>query len=155
MTLRVSIARVQEKNRQTLDSIAAAYFAETLPDGPLYFPAALDRYWVEEGRHPYLIYLGDQPIGFALIWNHHDGTHELAEFTIQQEYRHKGIGTEAAQLIFNTLGGDWTLGVTAGAPGGMTFWEKCLAACDDACEIVVGPPKTAQQVGRYSFRIQR
>ena len=155
MTPRVSITRVEEKNRQTMDNIAAAYFTEILPDGPRYFPAALDRYWIENGRHPYLIHLDDEPIGFALIWNHIDGTHELAEFTILPAYRHKGIGTEAAQLIFNTLGGDWTLGVAAGAPGGMKFWAKCLAACEDACEIVAGPPKTAQQVGRYSFRIQR
>jgi predicted acetyltransferase len=151
----VSITPVPERNRLTLDAMAMAYFSEILPDGPRYYPAALDRYWIEPGRHPYLINLDGLPIGFALVWNHKGGLHELAEFTIQPAHRHKGIGTESAHLVFNALGGDWTLGVAKESPGGMAFWRQCLEACENACDITEGPPKTAQQIGSYAFRIQR
>jgi len=73
MTL--SIAPVPEQDRAVLDDLAKAYFAEIFPDGPNYYPSALNHYWVEKGRHPYVINLDGMPIGFALVWNHPDGTH--------------------------------------------------------------------------------
>jgi len=48
MTL--SIAPVSEQDRAVLDDLAKAYFAEIFPDGPNYYPSALNRYWVEKGR---------------------------------------------------------------------------------------------------------
>jgi predicted acetyltransferase len=155
MRMTITIAAVPEKNRALLDAMAMTYFAELLPDGPRYYPSALDRYWTEQGRHPYLINADRSPIGFALVWNHADGTHELTEFAIQPAYRHKGIGTQAAHLIFNALGGDWTLGVATQSPGGMEFWQKCLTDCENACEITTTRPKTAHQCGSFIFRIQR
>lgn len=151
----ITITPVSEPDRAVLDAMAKAYFAELLPDGPPYYPSALDRYWIERGRHPYLINADGQPIGFALVWNHPDGTHELTEFTILPAHRHQGIGTQAAHLIFNALGGDWTLGVAALSPGGMPFWQQCLTDCENACEITQGPPKTVHQCGSFTFRIER
>ncbi len=153
--MNISITPLPEANRALLDQMAKVYFAELLPDGPSYYPSSLDRYWIERGRHPYLINSNGQPIGFALVWNHPDGTHELTEFMIEPEYRHKGIGTQAAHLVFNALGGDWTLGVATGSPGGMAFWQQCLSDCENTCEISIGPPKTAHQCGSYTFRIER
>lgn len=138
-----------------LEAMAAAYFAEVLPQGPPFVPGTLDSYWNTRGRHPYLIWLGETPIGFALVWTHPDGTHELAEFTIGRQWRHKGYGTNAAHLVFNALGGDWALGVAKASPGGIPFWAQCIAACEGACEIVQGPPKTKTQSGSFTFRIAR
>jgi hypothetical protein len=42
MTL--SIAPVPEQDRAVLDGLAKAYFAEIFPDGPNYYPSALNRY---------------------------------------------------------------------------------------------------------------
>ncbi|WP_341232859.1 GNAT family N-acetyltransferase [uncultured Sulfitobacter sp.] len=153
MTL--SIAPVSEQDRAVLDDLAKAYFAEIFPDGPNYYPSALNRYWIEKGRHPYVINLDGAPIGFALVWNHPDGTHELAEFTIHPDHRRQGVGTQAAYLVFNALGGDWTLGVVENSPGSMAFWEQCLAECENACEITTGPPKTPHQCGSFNFRVER
>jgi predicted acetyltransferase len=155
MTGRITISRVAEAHRAVLDDMAKTYFAEVLPEGPPYFPMALDRYWIEPGRHPYLIEEDGVPIGFALVWNHRDGTHELAEFTIQPAFRHRGVGTEAAELVFNSLGGDWVLGVSAQAPGGMPFWRQCLSACENVCDITEAPPRTATQAGIFNFRVER
>ncbi len=153
--MKITISPVPESGRAPLDAMTKVYFAELLPDGPVYYPSALDRYWIEKGRHPYLINGNGAPIGFALVWNHADGTHELTEFTIQPAYRHQGIGTQAAHLIFNALGGDWTLGVATNSPGGMAFWQQCLTECENACDITPGPPKTAHQCGSFTFRIER
>ncbi len=155
MTGHITIAPVPESRRAVLDAMAQTYFREILPDGPRYYPAALDRYWVEQGRHPYLIESDAVPIGFALVWNHRDGSHELAEFTIQPAFRHKGVGTQAAGLIFTALGGDWVLGVAEHSPGGMAFWRQCLEGIEGVCEIIEGPPRTKHQVGSFSFRVGR
>ena len=155
MSAKISIKPVSEARRSILDAMAKSYFREVLPHGPAYFPNALDRYWIEPGRHPYLIVQDDKPIGFALVWNHPDGTHELTEFTIQTTFRHQGIGTQAAEMIFQALGGDWVLGVAQHPPGAMAFWQKCLENCEGACEITPQAPRTPNQAGSFSFRIER
>mgnify|MGYP000246447426 CR=1 FL=1 len=152
---RVTISPVAERHRTVLDAMAKRYFSEVLPQGPAYFPNALDRYWIEPGRHPYLIERNAAPVGFALVWNHPDGTHELTEFTIQTAHRHLGIGTQAAALIFQSLGGDWVLGVSRHPQGAMQFWQRCLEDCEGVCEIAPGPARTANQIGSFSFRVQR
>ena len=149
------ILPIQRSDRPMLEAMATSYFAEVLPGGPPFVSGTLDSYWTARGRHPYLISLGDTPIGFGLVWTHPDGQHELAEFTIRRPWRHKGLGTQAAHLIFAALGGDWTLGVATASPGGIPFWRQCLQACEGACEITHGPPKTKTQCGSFTFRIER
>ena len=151
----VRITPVALAERDALEQMATGYFREVLPKGPPFVPGTLDSYWLKRGRHPYFIGLDGQKIGFALVWTHPDGTHELAEFTINKAWRGKGLGTEAAQLVFHALGGDWTLGVASTPPGALSFWRQCLEACEGACEIVQGPPKTPSQCGSFSFRIAR
>ena len=63
--MKVGIVPVAEAKRTELDGMAKTYFAEILPEGPPYYPAALDRYWAEPGRHPYLIHGDNRAIGFA------------------------------------------------------------------------------------------
>lgn len=152
---RLTITQIPETRRAELDAIARSYFAEVLPDGPPYVPVTLDSYWRERGRHPYLIEFGTEPIGFALVWTHADGTHELAEFTIRPEWRHRGFGTDAAEMIFLALGGDWMLGVSSEPPGALTFWQHCLDTIEAAHEVNEGPPKHAAQSGCLTFRIAR
>jgi len=155
VTKRITIHTVPETRRTELDTMALAYYREILPQGPPFFPAALDRYWIEAGRHPYLIAQDGVSIGFALVWNHRDGTHELTEFTVQPAFRHLGIGTVAALLVFESLGGDWVLGVAKQSPGGMAFWQQALETGENVTEITQGPPRTVHQVGSFSFRIER
>ena len=152
---RLSITQIPEARRAELDAMARSYYAEVLPDGPPFVPVTIDAYWRDRGRHPYLITIGDDPIGFALVWTHADGTHELAEFTIRPPWRNKGHGTDAATLIFEALGGDWTLGVAAQPPGAMNFWRQCLDSIETAHDITQGPPRTPSQSGSFTFRIAR
>ena len=155
MTDRIAIAPVPEARRALLDAMAQAYFREVLPEGPVYYPAALDRYWIERGRHPYLVTNDGVPIGFALVWNHEDGTHEMVEFTIQPAFRHRGIGRAAAVMIFEALGGDWVLGVAAHPPGAMDFWRACLGEAENIFDLTERPPRSASQAGSFSFRVAR
>jgi len=152
---RLSITQVCESRRTEIEAMAHAYYAEVLPEGPPFVPTTLDRYWRERGRHPYLIDLDGVRIGFALVWTHADGTHELAEFTIRPDWRHKGLGTDAAEMIFEALGGDWTLGVSREPPGALAFWQQCLDHIDAAHDVTSGPPKYRTQSGSFTFRIAR
>ena len=45
MSSQITLSPVLEKDRALLDTMAARYFAEALPEGPPFYPAALDRYW--------------------------------------------------------------------------------------------------------------
>jgi predicted acetyltransferase len=155
MTERLTISPVPESQRAMIDGMAQSYFRELLPGGPPYVPQTLDRYWTDSGRHPYVITLDDVAIGFALVWNHDDGTHEMVEFTIQPAFRKRGLGTAAATMIFEALGGDWVLGVATHSPGGMAFWETCLEDCERIETIIEGPPRTANQQGSFAFRVLR
>lgn len=155
MNDKLAIIPVPALHRGRLDAMAHDYFRELLPEGPPYVPQTLDRYWTEPGRHPYIIELDGVAIGFALVWNHPDGIHEMVEFTILPRYRQQGFGTQAALLLFESLGGDWTLGVARLSPGGMAFWENCLSACDAIVDITKGPAKTAHQQGSFAFRVLR
>lgn len=149
------IVPVPASRRTELLALARAYYAEVFPHGPPFVDGALDPYWTTRGRHPYLIERGTDVIGFALVWTHPDGLHELAEFTILPEWRHKGLGTEAAHRIFSALAGDWVLGVAAQSPGGMDFWQQCLTSFEDAHDITSEPRRTPSQIGSFRFRIAR
>lgn len=155
MSPRVGVRPVAVAERGVIDDMARRYYAEVLPNGPLYHPRMLDRYWSEAGRHPYLVEVDGAPAGFALVWNHDDGTHELAEFTVRPEFRHQGIGTQAALLVFESLGGAWTVGVSRHVPQAMAFWDSCLHGAQELFDIEEGPPRTGNQSGSFTFRVAR
>jgi predicted acetyltransferase len=78
-------------------------------------------------------------------------THELAEFTIHPDHRRQGIGTQAAYLVFNALGGEWTLGVVENSPGSMAFWEQCLAECEKRLRDYDRPAQNAASMWQLQF----
>lgn len=89
----------------------------------------LDHYWTEPDRHPYLIRVGGQLAGFALV-NRRAVSGEdrwsLAEFFVMRKYRRRGIGGYAATYVFDLWPGKWEVAQVASHPGSSVFWRKVI-----------------------------
>lgn len=103
--------------------------ADLSPHG-LYGYRYLDHYWTEPDRHPYLIRVGGQLAGFALV-NRHTVSGEdrwsLAEFFVMRKYRGLGVGELAATHVFGLHSGAWEVKQLAAHPGSHAFWRKVIA----------------------------
>lgn len=87
-----------------------------------------DRFW----RFPYLIYEGNEIVGFALVIDECPLTGRkpcffMAEFFILKAYRGRGLGRDALQTILPRHSGEWHLGVPTQNLAALAFWQKALA----------------------------
>ncbi len=91
--------------------------------------AWFDAYWIERSRHPFLIRRGDQVLGFALVRDQEStGTDacQVAEFYVAPPYRRRGVGREAARVLFCLFPGPWTLRVQHGDARAEHFWLAAI-----------------------------
>jgi len=89
----------------------------------------LDHYWTEPDHHPYLIRVGGQLAGFALVNRHTVSGRDrwsLAEFFVMRRFRGRGIGESAAVHVFGLWPGKWEVRQVASHPGSSAFWRKVL-----------------------------
>ena len=84
----------------------------------------LDHYWTEPDRHPFFITVEGRPAGFALVRS--GVPHDMAEFFIMRKYRRKGIGTRAAQRVFERFPGAWEVRQMAANVAATTFWRSAI-----------------------------
>jgi predicted acetyltransferase len=96
--------------------------------GLFYYPY-LDQYWVEEGRHPFIIRVNGKLAGFVLV-NRHTCTqgaeHSIAEFFVLRKYRRRGVGRMAAHLVFDAFPGGWEVGQTRENVAAQSFWRAVI-----------------------------
>lgn len=89
----------------------------------------MDLYWMEPGRHPFLIFSNDQLAGFILVWvqsNTESPLARVAEFFIIPEQRRKGVGRKAASKVFSLFPGHWELQVHSRNQAALAFWDGCI-----------------------------
>ena len=67
----------------------------------------LSLYWVEPERHPFLIRVGDNIAGFALVRELSTQVYEMSEFFVMRTYRGRDVGTTVATDLFNRFRGVW------------------------------------------------
>jgi predicted acetyltransferase len=106
---------------------------------PLYFTET-DR------RFPFLIRRDGRIAGFALVTRGSPASDDpavldVAEFFVLRGYRRFGVGREAAQSLWRTLPGDWTVRVSEGNRGGVPFWDGVIR------EFTAGAYTAAQRPG--------
>lgn len=96
-------------------------------------PEWLLRWFRDDRTHPLLILSGGQPAGFALVArplapvaNPQPVVHEMAEFFIRAAHRRRGVGAEAAGLIFRRFGGDWRVTEARRNTPAVAFWRRVI-----------------------------
>jgi predicted acetyltransferase len=89
----------------------------------------LDHYWVEKGRHPFIVCVDGKLAGFVLVNQHTHipgNEHSIAEFLILRKYRRRGIGKRVAFHIFDLFPGNWEVGQTESNTVAQQFWRSVV-----------------------------
>jgi predicted acetyltransferase len=90
-------------------------------------------YWVDEGRHPFLLRVEDKLVGFALISERSkitgkSGVFDMTEFFVVRRFRRRGVGRAAAFAAFNRFGGRWEVRQREENPDATAFWRRTIDA---------------------------
>jgi predicted acetyltransferase len=113
-----------EDEQPIIEGMMERYLPDLGGSGP--YPH-LARYWQEPGRLPYLLCIGEEPVGFALIERLDPRTNELVELYVQASSRGRGVGRRAASILFGAHVGTWRVGVRKDNASGQHFWKAVLA----------------------------
>ncbi|WP_320173117.1 hypothetical protein [Maridesulfovibrio sp.] len=77
-------------------------------------------------EHPgYLLYEGDNPIGFAVLGKHSE-INDVAEFYIVPSFRRREFGKKFAFELFNLCPGPWQVRQIEGADRAKVFWRMII-----------------------------
>ena len=93
-------------------------------------PEKIERFWTERGRRSFLIKADAAIAGFVLIRDEAAyagrGTHEISEFFVLRKFRRRGIGEQAARMVFDLAPGPWELSQLASNRGAQEFWRTVI-----------------------------
>lgn len=97
----------------------------------LYGYEYLDYYWTEKRRFPYFIKVDGRLAGFAMVCDYcyvskEKDTLFLSEFFVMKKYRRKGIGFEAAKIVFEKHPGKWELTMHPKNKPSLQFWKHVV-----------------------------
>jgi predicted acetyltransferase len=108
-------------------------------------------YWVEPGRHPFLVRHNGAVVGFALIRGPASlgcSMFQVAEFYIAPESRRLGVGREVVASLWRQFPGAWELQVHARNTAALAFWSSCIEAA------VLEPPVVTKVQAADGNRVQ-
>jgi len=100
-------------------------------DGRFGYPK-LPLYWSEHDRRfAFLIKCNARVAGFVFATrgspvSEDPDTLDVAEFFVIRQYRHYGVGRQAAHLLWDRLPGKWTVRVSQGNPNALDFWRRTI-----------------------------
>lgn len=100
------------------------------PADGLYESFDFKNYFKEPTRKAFLIMIGDELAGFALLNQeglYSDTAWNMGEFFILAKFQGKGIGHLAASQIWKTHEGLWEVSVIPENKRGLTFWRKIIS----------------------------
>jgi predicted acetyltransferase len=127
------------------------------PDGRFGYPR-LPLYWSEpECRFAFLIRRHARVAGFVLATRGSPAsddvnTLDVAEFFVIRQFRHGGVGRQAAHLLWNRLPGHWTVRVSQGNRSALEFWRRTVAQASNGTASEFERPGTPHAWLVFSFR---
>ena len=129
---------------------------ELRPDGRFGYPG-LPLYWSEsERRFPSLIRYGGRLAGFVLATrgspvSEDPSVLDIAEFFVIRRHRRSGVGRRAALLLWSRLPGRWTVRVSEGNLGALSFWAAATAEITNGAATGSTRPGTPNPWRIFSF----
>jgi len=145
VTVSVRDARGTARDRQWIESVYGDYLDDLSPLNTGVFTATslgeigyseadqLDRWFGDSSVNPLIIMRGYDPVGFAMVAR---GSAEpgrtpvdyrMAEFFISRNWRRRGIGRLAVEIILNRFAGRWEITEYLRNPGAVSFWRRVVA----------------------------
>ena len=133
--MEIALERVRPDKRDTLFGLLQySLFEESLTDlnemndDALFDYPWFDAYFSEPQREAYFIREKDTErlLGFAMVREHEDGRHSIAEFLVIPKYRRNGIGMAAAKACFALHGGLWEVKPAYGSEPARLFWQRAV-----------------------------
>lgn len=85
-----------------------------------------DLYWRERGRYAYWIKVSGCIAGFALVRRSATGVTEIAEFSVDEPWRRRGVGQIAARALFDAHPGSWQVQSFPLDGASEAFWMKAV-----------------------------
>lgn len=109
------------------------YFELPLQPSGRFGYSPLPLYWREEGRFPFIMTVGQQTAGFALVSrgsriSDAPQVWDVAEFFILRGHRKRGIGAVAASETFRRFAGSWEVRVLENNLPALAFWKAAIGS---------------------------
>jgi predicted acetyltransferase len=151
----VTLTQVPESQRKIITNLIQLYkydfsefaevgsrYGEVGPDGRFTYEG-LDSYWREDGWVPLTVEANGRLAGFVLVnrWSALNRLldHAVAEFFVLRKYRRIGVGSRAANVLFERWPGRWEVAVARYNKPALSFWRKAIrAAVDSTVEEYTG-----------------
>lgn len=136
--MRIDVVKAERDDEAVLERLFQLYgydFSEfTASDVDaegLYEEEALDRWWSEPARHPFLVRVDGQLAGLALVQqkSHFTGdanVTDMDEFFVMRKYRRRGVGREVATRLFDLFPGRWEVRQIAANTPAQSFWREVI-----------------------------
>jgi predicted acetyltransferase len=130
-------------DRQWIENIYSEYLDDLSGQNTGLFPMIgehgargeeLFAHWFANDKaHPLVIVQGKETVGFALVSRptmhgkaRAPADYRMSEFFVRRNQRRKGIGSDAATLIFNRFAGEWEIVEYLRNSGAVAFWRRVL-----------------------------
>lgn len=143
MAVSIRDARRSREDRRWIERAYREYLDDLAAGGTGVFPALdvtgagpedlLGGWFRDEKSTPFVILRGGEPGGFAMVQRTSaapqgpQAAYRLAEFFICQPYRRRGLGREAAELIFSRFDGQWLVTESASNREAIAFWRNVIS----------------------------
>ena len=135
------VRRVDRSHDSTLQNLFEHYLHDMAewfqfdyaPDGRYAHDPAIYR---NNGAEVWFAYVGDVPIGFALVGSadaflDEAGAKDLDEFFVVRRYRRSGVGRDFARRVWDAYRGRWLVRVFQGNVPALPFWRGAIAEYTD------------------------
>ncbi len=136
----VTLEPVTRESASILENLFELYAYEFSEHMPLRIKASGrfevrpgDAWWTAADHFGYLLKLGDELAGFALVRTGSRVTEkpdvmDVAEFFVLRGVRRRGIGMSAAHALFGTFPRAWEIRVRRTNVAALEFWSQAAAA---------------------------
>lgn len=154
---RASLAQkywIREKLQSYLAELSRFGSIEKNSKGQYDYPY-LDHYWRQPDRHPFIIYLDNEPVGFLLVRedrNPADGVYltEIAELYILPAFRQHSVASSAVSEVLGYFPGNWRAAVFRANDVAYSFWRRLISALDPEFTLTL-PTHAKNQHVIFSF----
>ncbi|HEX9208344.1 MAG TPA: GNAT family N-acetyltransferase [Steroidobacteraceae bacterium] len=142
MTVSVRDARDSSPDREWIRTVYRDYIAELSSSHTGLFPVLGDwdareaeflaGWFADPGAHPFVILSNGTRAGFALVARppalpRTPVAHRMAEFFVVEQSRRRGVGANAAALLFSRFSGDWEVLEDEHNRAALQFWRRVIA----------------------------